>query len=120
MSILNDGSIAELVGDVCGDLFGEPMTIQRRSTGVDADGVPMPTFADHAAVGTLLQYSDRRRHQSGIPAGDVMLLIYQNSTAIAPRSQDRVRVGSVVYDCVIVTPDPANATWEIQARRVHG
>jgi hypothetical protein len=120
MSLLLDGSIAGLVGTVCGDLFGQPCTIRRRMAGVDDDGVPVQTYDDTAGVCTRLEYSERRRMHEAIPANDVLLLVYQSITPVGPRVGDLMVVAGETFAVVKVARDPAAATWEIQARPTNG
>lgn len=146
MSLLTDGRIAAIIGKTVGGRLGSPGFILRRATGVDADGVPLTTFTQHPCTVTLTDFSEWRKQQSAIPTGDVRLIVYQTGidniplapfddettftdeiawtdsytggTRVTPRVTDRIRLNGVDYDCVQVTPDPANATWDIQGRPV--
>lgn len=82
----------------------------------DGSGGFTETTASHSCKGMIDTYSDFYRVQGMVPHGDQKLLILQNSLSVTPELEDRATIRGQTFKVVGVAKDPADATWELQAR----
>lgn len=74
------------------------------------------TTTHYPCRGFVDTYSDFYLANSLINSGDVKVVILTDSLAITPTLSDTVTIRGKTYSIINVSPDPAVATWTIQAR----
>jgi hypothetical protein len=121
MSLLTNGKLAGIIGKTLGSnkLLGQPITIRRPSSAAtDADGCPLPAYVEGTAQASPVDWNNYRRGQEAIPAEDRRFIVYQHGASFPLRRGYSLVVGCEVYEAIRVTPDPAGASWDVQARPV--
>lgn len=116
MSILDDGKLQKLFGQVLGNkkLFGEDMTLRSRTTTINADGVSSAAFTSATVRGTRTGISKRRRENDRIPEEQDELIVCQYGAAATPERGFQIIVRSETFEILSVDPDPAAATWVLR------
>lgn len=71
---------------------------------------------DYPCRGFVDSYSDFYLANSLINSGDVKVVILTDSLAITPALSDTVTIRGKTYSIINISPDPALATYTIQAR----
>lgn len=99
------------------DVF-PPATLHKASTTIDADGVGVKIFADHAGRGFVSRWDHKIMAAKGYDPKTAKIVIVQGETP-QPEVGDEVSAtrplnASVERFTVIdVTSDPADATWQV-------
>lgn len=116
MSLLDDGSIAEIVFDATSDLLMYDVTLHKRAEGFDADGVPNGAFTPYTLRGFIGAFSAFRRSTEAIPDSDVQVTLLQHAAPAAPETGDEITASGSRFVLLSVQRDPASATWDVHAR----
>lgn len=94
---------------------------QRASTYVPSTGVFTRVETAYTVSGVFLAYGKRDIDGTQIKPHDQKFLFRQAALAVVPALTDRlVRSTGAVWDVIMVSEDPAHATWELQIRGTNG
>ncbi|MDF1599719.1 hypothetical protein PZ895_08005 [Mesorhizobium sp. YIM 152430] len=121
MSLL-EGELANIIGDalVSADIPYD-VTIIRLTSGESDPSTPWipgePTLTEYTGKGFVDSYSVFERAASSIETGDIKIVLVANTFSIVPNPADEIRARGVIYNVIDVQPDPARATYAVQARR---
>jgi hypothetical protein len=114
------GLIASKIGAAFASIFYEATL--KRTTRTAVSGAPAwdktsATVAEYACRGMVDQYSDYKKANSLVKAGDRKILITATSLATEPVPGDEVTIRGETFKVIDVVTDPAKAVWELQARK---
>jgi predicted dinucleotide-binding enzyme len=119
MSIL-EGELAQVISEALIDA-NVPFDITVRRTEI-VGGVPWEpgsgeeVTTNYPAKGFVADFSTLERAQTLIEANDVKIVILLPTIDTMPLTSDSVIARGKVYSIIRLSPDPAMATLEIQAR----
>jgi hypothetical protein len=123
MSILDD--LPDTIGGALADTFRDA-TLTKTTTTPAANPWDSPTTSTASYTCKALRDTFGAYWLSGglVDAEDVKVLILASTLSVAPEAGDRITIGSEMWTIVpagsgkpAVATDPANAVWELRARK---
>ena len=115
---LLDGGLKQVIGSALGGFLLD-CTLHIFATVDDGMGglneVETGTFA---AKGVVEQYSEFYRASLGIPETDSKIIMLQNGVDAEPTIRDQVTIRGTRWAIVSIDQDPAQASWNFQARPI--
>lgn len=113
-----EGPIRRTIGKALKSTFYAAKITRTVTTGGDPwdPGSGETTITEYSCRGFVDAYSDFYLANSLINSGDVKVVILTDSLATTPTVSDTVTIRGKTYSIINVSPDPALATYTIQAR----
>ena len=121
MSLL-EGELANIIGDaLVGADIPYDLTVIRMELGQGNPDRPwepgQPVAVSYPCKGFTDTYNVHEQSASVIQSGDIKIVIVANTLSITPEPNMSVQARGVTYRVIDVSPDPALATYQVQARR---
>lgn len=121
MSLL-EGELADIIGNALVEAnIPYDMTVIRMEPGPGNPDRPWepgePVPVEHPCKGFTDVYNVHEQSASVIQSGDIKIVIIANTLSITPEPNMSVQARGVTYRVIEVSPDPALATYQVQARR---
>lgn len=119
MSILEGELAATITAALLDAGIPFDVTVTRTEQGTIYDpvsGTYPETTTHYSCKGFVEAYSDLLRSTGVVGPGDVKVVVLAPTLSITPRPTDKVTARGQTFTIIAVSPDPAVATIELQAR----